>query len=216
MAITFPYRPKFLNRVTYRIGFRLMKHQSCQTVHGFVRSTNRSNGLHIVHAVMRAIWGALAVVHAVPMLLIAFRSAMEPSLGSVGPFVMLVGVTAFFAAKACDARWVRTERPLFEFGVWAIAGALAHGDVPVPLASDETTLQVVAAAAALSAAVASKRLRSECVDRWKMFVFLVRAAFAQRRVGRARGNMSGVGGVFAEGPLATLLKWAARPPPVVA
>ncbi|MEM9165468.1 MAG: hypothetical protein AAGB48_00405 [Planctomycetota bacterium] len=188
---------------------------------GWVQPSGRHTALA---GAVRLVWTLLALVHLVPLVLVGLRLCLEPSWLDAGSFLLLLAVTGLFGAKAANVSWLRTDRPVFEAVAWLIAGALAHGDVAVPIVASQPSLPVAAVIAGGSAAM-SRRARlglNRGLRGFESLLDTARAIFASlharvvirlTKLGSSGLRTVGRYGKAAE-PLA--LGWSARPPPLLA
>lgn len=122
--------------------------------------------------VARTIWTLLSVVHVWPLLLVIDRWLRTPDTSTTVSLLMLAAVTAFFAAKACDARLLRTRRPGLEATALLLCGALIH---PPTAAVEHAELLALAPAVAVLGVVARQsgprpRLPSSWLPRLSLWV----------------------------------------------
>lgn len=169
---------------------------------------------------MRGIWASLVAIHGVPLVLVAARFLSQPTWLDAASLLLLLAVTALFAGKAANVRWLRTDRPLIEAVAWLIAGTLAHGDVAVPMVSSAPSLPTVVLVAG-GAAAGSKRVRrlakqgmTAALDSFETIVSLLlgeHQTVAGSPIGRGR-CFPGMELQRCFRPIAA--GWSARPPPL--
>ncbi|MEM9660943.1 MAG: hypothetical protein AAF937_01390 [Planctomycetota bacterium] len=175
-----------------------------------------------MRGVMSVVWWLLAVVHIVPLTIVTFRLIASPNWADALSLALLLSVTALFTAKALNARWLRTDRPLLECVVWLIAGSLAHGDVAVPIVASQPGLPAAVAVAG-GAACLTRRGRASIRRGRLLFDDFIGGLgrVMNALLAAMRGRTASVSLTDVPGPCfvpvaawpAHACSWSARPPP---